>query len=453
MEAWATTAWTPGSQTRGSASGPGRSTTVTAPAGQAAAIASSTSPVVVRVREEGRARTLLPPARALAATRVGTHTGEFAACQPSTTPYGAHSSVVTPDTAGTARGRIASASAGRASSRPRADRSSRSANRRGWPASATAASTTAAPASASAARDRAAAASRASRGIAATAGWAAPARAASSVGAVTATAIQASGAAGLPPGLHVRVPAGELAAAWPALAPLQPVARTPHGVMCAPRCAPEAAAAALPRLPWPAEPVAQVPGWPDPPAAMVGGWYRRSPRHLAAPAGVRELVQVPGEGFGPIDHATTAMCLHALEGLPPGPAVDAGCGSGLLAQAWAALGRGPVLAVDVDPHAARHAAASTAAAGLAGAVTVRRAPIAALTPAGLAGRVLLANVPMPAHRELLRAGAGAAPAAAVLSGIRPGDAAALRDAWAARGLRPDGAWERDGWACLRLVAG
>ena len=39
------------------------------------------------------------------------------------------------------------------------------------------------------------------------------------------------------------------------------------------------------------------------------------------------------------------------------------------------------------------------------------------------------------------------------SGIRPGDAAALRDAWAARGLRPDGAWERDGWACLRLVAG
>ena len=105
-----------------------------------------------------------------------------------------------------------------------------------------------------------------------------------------------------------------------------------------------------------------------------------------------------------------------------------------------------MLAVDVDPHAARHAAASAAAAGLAGAVTVRRAPIAALTPADLAGRVLLANVPMPAHRELLRAGAGAAPAAAVLSGIRPGDAAALRDAWTARGLRPDGAWEGDGWA-------
>lgn len=259
----------------------------------------------------------------------------------------------------------------------------------------------------------------------------------------------------LPPGLHVRVPAGELAAAWPLLAPLQPVARTAGGVLCAPRCAPEAAAAALPRLAWPWEPVAEVPGWPDPPSAMLGaaggGWYRRSPGHLAAPAGVRELVQVPGEGFGPIDHATTAMCLDALAPLPPGPAVDAGCGSGLLAQAWAALGRGPVLAVDVDPHAVRHAAASLHAAGLADAVTVRRGTLTALTAADLAGRVVLANVPPPAHRELLAAGAAAgAPAAVVLSGIRPGDAPGLADAWAARGLHPDGMWEAGGFACLRL---
>ena len=86
MEAWATTACTPGSQTSGSASGPGASTTVTASCGQAEAIASSTRPVVTRVRDEGRASTALPPARAEAATRVGTHTGELAACQPSTTP-------------------------------------------------------------------------------------------------------------------------------------------------------------------------------------------------------------------------------------------------------------------------------------------------------------------------------------------------------------------------------
>ena len=254
----------------------------------------------------------------------------------------------------------------------------------------------------------------------------------------------------LPPGLHVRVPAAALAAAWADLAPLQPVAATGPGVLCAPRCAPEAAAAAMARLRWPAEPVAEVPGWPDPPAAMIGGWYRRSPGHLPAPAGVRELVQVPGEGFGPIDHATTAMCLDALDPLPPGPALDAGCGSGLLAQAWAALGRGPVLAVDVDPRAVAHARASLDAAGLLGAVEVRRAPLEGLAPGEIAGRVVLANVPLPAHRALLAS--SALPAAVVLSGIRPGDAAALRDAWAVRGLRPDGVWEAGGWACLRLVA-
>ena len=271
---------------------------------------------------------------------------------------------------------------------------------------------------------------------------------------MTATATQASGAAVPPPGLHVRIPAGELAAAWPDLAPLQPVARTREGVLCSPRCAPDGAAAAIARLPWPADAVAEVPGWPDPPAAMLGtaagGWYRRSPGHLPAPAGVRELVQVPGEGFGPIDHATTAMCLDALDPLPPGPALDAGCGSGLLAQAWAALGRGPVLAVDVDPRAVRHTEASLAAAGLTGRVTVRQAHLEGLAPGELARRVVLANVPLPAHRALLAS--SALPAAVVLSGIRPGDAAALRDAWAVRGLRPDGVWEAGGWACLRLMA-
>ena len=254
----------------------------------------------------------------------------------------------------------------------------------------------------------------------------------------------------LPPGLAVTVPRGELARAWPLLCPLQPVRREGEVVTCAPRCAPEAAAAALASLPFPALALAEVPGWPDPPAAMLGGWYRRSPGHLAAPAGVRELVQSAGEGFGPGDHATTAMCLEALEGLAPGPALDAGCGSGLLAQAWAALGRGPVLAVDIDPRAVAQAEASLAAAGLAGAVTVRRAPLGAIAGAEIAGRVLLANVPAGAHAELLARVAGA-PAAVVLSGIRPSGAPSLAAAWEARGLRPDGAWERGGFSCLRLV--
>jgi ribosomal protein L11 methyltransferase len=250
----------------------------------------------------------------------------------------------------------------------------------------------------------------------------------------------------------VRVPDDALAAAWPGLAPLQPVGRAGAALVCAPRCAPAAAAAALAALPWPVEPLAALPAWPDPPAAMLAGWYRRSPGHLPAPTGVRELVQVPGEGFGPIDHPTTAMCLAALEDLPGAPALDAGCGSGLLAQAWAALGRGPVLAVDLDPRAVAHARASLRAAGLADRVALRRGPLGALAPDALAGRVVLANLSAAGHAELLRAAGAALPAAVVLSGIRPPDAPALGDAWAARGLHADGAWEAGGFACLRLRA-
>ena len=196
----------------------------------------------------------------------------------------------------------------------------------------------------------------------------------------------------------------------------------------------------------------EVPGWPDPPAAMLAGWYRRSPAHAPAPAGVRELVQAPGEGFGPGDHPTTAMCLALMDGLSAGPALDVGCGSGLLAQAWAALGRGPVLACDLDARALDQAARSLAAAGLADRVTLRRAPAALIGEDEIAGRTVLANVPLEAHRALL-ARVGAPPAAVVLSGLRPAQMPEVAAAWAARGLAPAGGDERGGFCALRLVRG
>jgi ribosomal protein L11 methyltransferase len=185
---------------------------------------------------------------------------------------------------------------------------------------------------------------------------------------------------------------------------------------------------------------------------MVAGWYRRSPAHAPAPAGVRELVQAPGEGFGPGGHATTRMCLEALERAPAGPALDAGCGSGLLAQAWTALGRGAVLACDLDPRALAQAARSLEAAGRAERVTLRRTPVGALAASDIAGRVLLANVPLDAHRALLGR-VGAPPAAAVLSGVRPEAVDALVDAWGARGLRMRACRRDGGFACLEMVRG
>lgn len=268
---------------------------------------------------------------------------------------------------------------------------------------------------------------------------------------MTATAGQVT--AVLPPGLLVEGTPAEIRGHFPALCPLQPVRVSAGGLVCAPRSAPDLAAAALAGCPLPLRPLPAVPGWPDPPSQMVGGWYRRSPGHLPAPPGVRELVQVPGEGFGPAGHATTAMCLAAIDDLPGGAAVDAGCGSGLLTQAWVALGRGPVLAVDLDGRAIDQAARSLAVAGRGGPVTLRRGPLGGLTGGELAGRVVLANVPAAAHRELLgRVDGDAPPRAAVLSGIRPRDVADLGAAWAALGLPTVAVADGGGFCCLRVGA-
>jgi ribosomal protein L11 methyltransferase len=224
------------------------------------------------------------------------------------------------------------------------------------------------------------------------------------------------------------------------------------GLRCAPRAAPEQARRALAACPFPIAPLPAPPGWPDPPAALVAGWYRRSPGHAPAPSGLPELVQAPGPGFGPGDHATTAMCLAALPLLPDGAALDVGCGSGLLAQAWARLARGPVRALDADAGAVDQAARSLRAAGLADRVELWRGPLERLTPAELADRVILANLPAPAQAALVGR-IGSPPRAAPRAGVRPGAAAPLVARYRALGLRPAAAARRGRWECWALVAG
>ena len=251
-----------------------------------------------------------------------------------------------------------------------------------------------------------------------------------------ATGAQVNGAALLPAGLLVEASARAIAAAFPELCALQPVRMGARGLVCAPRAAPDLAGPALARCPLPTRALAQVPGWPDPPAAMVAGWYRRGLGHLPAPAGVRELVQASGEGFGPGDHATTAMCLEAIERLPPGRAVDAGCGSGLLTQAWARARTRAGDRLRPRPASGRPGRPQPGgggprrAGGPAAVARSRRSP-----PRSSAGAVLLANLPAAAHRALRRR-IVAPPAAAVLSGLRTAEAGAVADAYAALGLRP-----------------
>jgi ribosomal protein L11 methyltransferase len=59
----------------------------------------------------------------------------------------------------------------------------------------------------------------------------------------------------------------------------------------------------------------------------------------------------PGRAFGTGAHATTLLCLELLARQRPGPLLDLGCGSGVLALAAARLGHAPVLACDDDPDA------------------------------------------------------------------------------------------------------
>jgi len=227
----------------------------------------------------------------------------------------------------------------------------------------------------------------------------------------------------------IDAPHAQITRLFPLIAGLQPIRWTDDGLVCAPWLAgDDVAACPLPTAPVPGEPVV-----PDSLAAMVAGWYRRSDRHAPAPAGIRELVQVAGDGFGPADHPTTELCLRAIDRVPGGPAIDVGCGSGLLAQAWATSGRGPVRALDADPAAVRQAAASARAAGCDG-IDVTRGRIETLDPGDIARATLLANLPPVAH-DLLATRLDEPPPVAVVSGFTRRDRRRVLGPYLDRGMR------------------
>ena len=86
----------------------------------------------------------------------------------------------------------------------------------------------------------------------------------------------------------------------------------------------------------------------------------------AAPQGRAVLLLEPGLAFGSGSHATTRLCMEALERVTtPGCAVlDVGCGSGILSVAAMLVGAGRVLGVDIDPMAVQNARENAARNGL-----------------------------------------------------------------------------------------
>ena len=96
----------------------------------------------------------------------------------------------------------------------------------------------------------------------------------------------------------------------------------------------------------------------------VGGKFFLTPEWEDAPApeGRIALRMYAGPAFGSGDHATTQLCLQALERhVKPGASViDVGTGTGILALAAVRLGAGPVFACDIDSMSVAFAAENLA---------------------------------------------------------------------------------------------
>ncbi len=131
------------------------------------------------------------------------------------------------------------------------------------------------------------------------------------------------------------------------------------------------------------------PWWPQP---ASGAWPRQ--------AGARPHIVVidPGRAFGTGGHGSTRAALELLQRLPPQPALDLGCGSGVLAIAAARLGFGPIHGVDLDPLAVSAAAENATRNGVE--LTVERADV--LTDPLPRAPLWIANLELHLLERLLR---------------------------------------------------
>ena len=117
----------------------------------------------------------------------------------------------------------------------------------------------------------------------------------------------------------------------------------------------------------------------------------------------------PGRAFGTGQHATTRLCLAAIEReCARGDAVlDVGTGSGILALAAARLGAASVDALDSDPDAVESAQENVRRNSLEGYVRVSRGTLHPERAAEAAYDLVVANISSAVVRELLPAAAWA----------------------------------------------
>lgn len=152
----------------------------------------------------------------------------------------------------------------------------------------------------------------------------------------------------------------------------------------------------------------------------LGKRFYVSPSWERPPKGERLVIRIdPERAFGTGTHDTTRLCLELIEDRahPRMSVIDAGCGTGILAIAAAALGCRPVQAIEEDPEAASYAATNLDRNGLTEAVHLQVVSITQANP--LPAQLLLANLNQAVLlRELPRLAAWVLPQGyLILSGL------------------------------------
>jgi ribosomal protein L11 methyltransferase len=191
-------------------------------------------------------------------------------------------------------------------------------------------------------------------------------------------------------------------------------------------------------------------------AIRVGRIVVAPPWDAAAAADLEDVMTVvvePAMGFGSGHHATTRLCLHALQRVEVRGrrVLDVGTGSGVLALAAVRLGAASVLAIDIDPDALENARGNAELNGAPRNAEFRQADFrqdtrleADVAVANLTGGMLMSGA-VEIARTVVPGGA------LILSGITLEERDAVYRVFE-RGFRLDWATEEDGWCCALLRA-
>jgi ribosomal protein L11 methyltransferase len=180
----------------------------------------------------------------------------------------------------------------------------------------------------------------------------------------------------------------------------------------------------------------------------VAGRLRIRPPWEPAVPGLLDLVVDPGMAFGTGQHTTTRGCIDLLSGVEPGPLLDMGCGTGILAIAARLFGHDPVWAFDSDPFAVEATLENARVNGV-GLIVARR----------MLGRdplprvpTVVANLTATLLKVLAVELAAAPPQTLIVSGIRPDEAGSTVAAFAPLGLAEVARVGDSGWLALMLRA-